>query len=127
LFAQILVGTTPERWLDWLLRATAWITLALGPIGILLEFQLKFFPYHSRLVTGTHRLLLFVELAIALVLFPLVFHAGRVFQFEKRNMASRSGCRLRSVCCGSCGGSASRAWTAGTSKPGHDCYWICST
>ena len=83
MFAQILVGTTPERWLDWLLRATAWITLALGPIGIILEFQLKFLPYHSRLVTGTHRLLLFVELAIAFVLFPLVFHAGQVFSSKK--------------------------------------------
>jgi uncharacterized protein YjbI with pentapeptide repeats len=83
LLAQILVGATRERWLDWLLRAIAWITLALLPIGIIVVFQFKFLPYHDHGATWTHRLLLFAGLAIVFVLFPLVFDAGRVFSSKK--------------------------------------------
>src|SRR5262245_3847564 len=85
LFAQIFAGSPRERegWLGWLLRAMAWTTLALAPIYIILAFQFVFLPYHSHLATWIHRLLLFVELAIAFLLWPLVLDARKDFDWRK--------------------------------------------
>jgi uncharacterized protein YjbI with pentapeptide repeats len=85
LFAQIFAGSPRERegWLGWLLRAIAWITLALAPIYIILAFQIVFLPYHSHLATWTHRLLLLIELAVAFLLWPLAFDARKDFSWRK--------------------------------------------
>jgi uncharacterized protein YjbI with pentapeptide repeats len=81
LFAQIFAGSPRERegWLGGLLTAMAWITLAISPLLILLVFQFAFLPYHSHLATWAHRLLIFVELAAAFLLWPLVLDARRDF------------------------------------------------
>ena len=57
LFAQVLVGAKPERSgiTGVVLRAIAIVTLAIGPILLLLLFQLMFLPYHSEIVTWWHR------------------------------------------------------------------------
>jgi uncharacterized protein YjbI with pentapeptide repeats len=85
LFAQIFAGSPRERegWLGWLLKAMAWITLALAPICIVLTFQFVFLPYHSHLATWTHRLLAFVELAVAFLLWPLVLDARKDFDWTR--------------------------------------------
>jgi uncharacterized protein YjbI with pentapeptide repeats len=85
LFAQIFAGSPRERegWLGWLLKAMAWITLALAPIYVVLAFQFVFLPYHSHLVTWTHRLLLLVELTAAFLLWPLVLDARRDFNWYR--------------------------------------------
>jgi uncharacterized protein YjbI with pentapeptide repeats len=85
LFAQIFAGSPRERegWLGWLLRAIAWITLALAPIYIILAFQIVFLPYHSHLATWTHRLLLLIELVVAFLLWPLVVDARKDFNWWK--------------------------------------------
>ncbi len=82
LFAQIFAGSPRERagWLGWLLKAMAWITLAIAPILILFVFQFMFLPYHSHLATWTHRLLIAVELTALLVLWPLVLDGTREFE-----------------------------------------------
>src|SRR5262245_4227461 len=49
----------------------AWVTLAIAPVLVLLVFQFKFLPYHSHFVTWTHRLLILIELATMIVLWPL--------------------------------------------------------
>lgn len=79
LFAQIFAGSPRERkgWLGWLLKAMAWITLAVAPILIIVAFQIGFLPYHSHLATWTHRILIFLELATAFLLWPLVLDAQR--------------------------------------------------
>ena len=61
LFAQIFAGSprSGTAALGWLLKAMAWITLAIAPILILLTFQFMFLPYHSHLATWTHRSLIF--------------------------------------------------------------------
>lgn len=84
LFAQIFAGSPREREgsFGWLLNAMAWITLAFAPIVILLCFQFKFLPYHSHLVTWTHRLLILVEFAIAFQLWPLVLRPERDFRLQ---------------------------------------------
>jgi uncharacterized protein YjbI with pentapeptide repeats len=85
LFAQIFAGSPRERagWLGWLLKAMAWITLAITPILILLVFQFMFLPYHSHLATWTHRLLIVAELAVAFLLWPLVLDARRDFEWAR--------------------------------------------
>jgi uncharacterized protein YjbI with pentapeptide repeats len=85
LFAQIFAGSPRERegWLGWLLKAMAWITLAIAPVLILLVFQFMFLPYHSHLVTWMHRLLIAAELAAAFVLWPLVLDARRDFAWTR--------------------------------------------
>jgi uncharacterized protein YjbI with pentapeptide repeats len=64
LFAQIFAGSPRERegLLGWLLRLMAWITLAIAPVCVLLVFEFKFLPYHSAIVTWTHRGLILIDL-----------------------------------------------------------------
>lgn len=84
LFAQIFAGAPRERegWLGWMLKAMAWITLAIAPVLILLVLQFMFLPYHSPLATWTHRFLIIGELAAAFVLWPLVVDARRDFEWK---------------------------------------------
>jgi hypothetical protein len=83
LLAQIFAGSPRERkgWLGWLLKAMAWITLAIAPVLILLVFQFMFLPYHDHLVTWIHRLLIAAELAAAFVLWPLILDAQQDFEW----------------------------------------------
>jgi uncharacterized protein YjbI with pentapeptide repeats len=85
LFAQIFAGSPRERdgWLGWLLKAMAWITLAIAPILILLTFQFAFLPYHSHVATWTHRLLILMELAAVFLLWPLALDTMRDFSRQK--------------------------------------------
>lgn len=84
LFAQIFAGSPRERegWLGTLLKMMAWITLAAGPIFTLLMFQFAFLPYHSHLATWTHRALILTELAVILMLWPLVLDTRRDLAFS---------------------------------------------
>ena len=79
LFAQIFAGSPRERGgpVGVLLKAMAWVTLAIAPVLVLLVFQFTFLPYHSHFVTWTHRLLIFIELATVFMLWPLVLDAQR--------------------------------------------------
>ena len=72
LFAQIFAGSPRERdgWLGFLLKTMAWITLAIAPVLILLFFQFQFLPYHSGWVTWAIRILIVIDLAIILILWP---------------------------------------------------------
>src|SRR5712671_950811 len=92
LFAQIFAGSPRERegWLGWLLKAMAWITLAIAPVLILLVFQFAFLPYHSHLATWMHRFLIAAELAAAFVLWPLVLNARADFRVDKNMDASQT-------------------------------------
>src|SRR5207302_868549 len=70
LFAQLFAGSPRERtgYIGALLRAMVWVTLAIGPVCVLLVLQLKFLPYHSHVVTWTHRALLVVDVLGILLL-----------------------------------------------------------
>lgn len=85
LFAQIFSGSPRERdgWLGWLLKGMAWTTLAIAPILILLAFQFSFLPYHSHIATWTHRLLILIELASFLLIWPLALDAQQDLQWPK--------------------------------------------
>jgi uncharacterized protein YjbI with pentapeptide repeats len=85
LFAQMFAGSPRERQgvLGWLLRGMAWITLAIAPVLVLIVFEIKFLPYHSLLVTWTHRGLIAVDLLAVLLLW-----AGAVD--PRRDISGRS-------------------------------------
>lgn len=70
LFAQYFAGAPRERlgWVGNIIKSIAWITLIGGPIYLIFTFQLAFLPYHSPLVTWTHRSMLCIEVAIALII-----------------------------------------------------------
>ena len=89
LFAQIFAGSPRERagWLGFLLKAMAWITLAIAPILILAAFQFRFLPYHDPIATWTHRLLIGLELMVVFLLWPLVLDARR--EFARPNVWAR--------------------------------------
>ena len=106
LFAQIFAGSPREREgaFGWLLRAMAWITLAISPILILLTFQFAFLPYHSHGVTWTHRLLILLELVVAFQLWPLVLDPQRDLWRRSWQAAIReTGGRLRGLLSGEAG------------------------
>jgi len=79
LFAQIFAGSARERegMLGWLLRAMVWITLAIGPVLVLLLFQVKFLPYQSAAVTWAHRALFAFDLLAILLLWSATVNVHR--------------------------------------------------
>jgi uncharacterized protein YjbI with pentapeptide repeats len=85
LFAQIFAGSPRERdgWLGFLLKVMAWLTLAIAPVLVLLVFQYKFLPYHSHLVTWTHRVLILVELTTVFLLWPLALDSERDIEWRR--------------------------------------------
>jgi uncharacterized protein YjbI with pentapeptide repeats/MFS family permease len=85
LLAQIFAGSPRERegFVGSLLRAIVWITLAIGPILIILTFQFSFLPYHSHIATWTHRLLIVFELAAFFLIWPLALDAQKDFQWPE--------------------------------------------
>ena len=68
----------------------AWLTLAIAPVLVLLVFQYKFLPYHSHLVTWTHRVLILVELTTVFLLWPLALDPKR--DIEWRRVVRKSIC-----------------------------------
>jgi uncharacterized protein YjbI with pentapeptide repeats len=70
LFAQVFAGSPHEREgpLGALLRFMARVTLAIGPVLVLLMFQGWFLRYQDGLVTLTHRVLIVIDLAMVLLL-----------------------------------------------------------
>jgi hypothetical protein len=83
LFAQIFAGSPRERkgFIGASLRVIVWITLAIGPVVILLAFQFSFLAYHSHLATWTHRLLILFELVAFFLIWPLALDAEKDFQW----------------------------------------------
>jgi uncharacterized protein YjbI with pentapeptide repeats len=85
LFAQIFAGSPRERqgFVGAMLRTVVWLTLAIGPILVLLAFQFSFLAYHSHIATWTHRLLIAIELVAFFLIWPLALDANRDFQWPK--------------------------------------------
>lgn len=79
LVTQLLIG----RHRDWLLRRfivlAAWLTMVAAPILILLAFQIRFLPYHDVEITWLHRIVLYVDLILIWLLWPVISHpSGRL-------------------------------------------------
>jgi uncharacterized protein YjbI with pentapeptide repeats len=98
LFAQIFAGSPRERggWLGGLLKSTAWATLAIAPISILLVFQFAFLPYHSHPATWSHRFLILADIAAVFLVWPLALEArhDRALRGRKRHALLAACCAL---------------------------------
>ena len=66
IFIQFLAGPADlrESFFGWLLQGIAWITLAVGPILLLLLIQVRFLPLHRLSVTWAQRIALGVDLIL---------------------------------------------------------------
>ena len=54
-----------------MLRLIAWISLIIGPIALLVFFQLQFLPYHDEAVSWWQRIAVVVDLVLLWMLWPL--------------------------------------------------------
>jgi uncharacterized protein YjbI with pentapeptide repeats len=66
IFIQFLAGPSDIRrgLFGWSLRAIAWTTLVIAPVLLLLMMQVQFLPFHSLLITWTHRLAMIADLIL---------------------------------------------------------------
>lgn len=85
IFAQIFAGAPRERegWVGSVLRGIRWFTLVGSPVLVLLTFQLSFLPYHSWEVTWTHRILIYLEVALIVCLWPAVTNPAKDFAWYR--------------------------------------------
>ena len=78
IFVQFLAGPRDVRAgiIGTLLKLVAWISCIIGPICLLLLFELQFLAYHSQPVTWWHRFLVAADLVLIWVLWPRIRHGG---------------------------------------------------
>jgi uncharacterized protein YjbI with pentapeptide repeats len=74
IFIQLLAGTDRTRAgiMGCLLHLIAWVTLVLGPVALLVFFQLQFLPYHSEPITWWQRLVVVADILVLWLLWPAV-------------------------------------------------------
>jgi hypothetical protein len=79
IFVQFLAGPPEARTgpIRAMLNLTIWISLVVGPIGLLVLFQLQFLPYHSEPVTWWQRVLVCSDLFVLWLLWPPIA-SGRI-------------------------------------------------
>jgi uncharacterized protein YjbI with pentapeptide repeats len=72
IFVQFLAGPRDVRTgiMGFLLRLIAWISLILGPIALMVFFQLQFLPYHDATVSWWQRIAVILELVLLWLLWP---------------------------------------------------------
>ncbi|MGE3280587.1 MAG: pentapeptide repeat-containing protein [Alphaproteobacteria bacterium] len=74
IFVQFLAGPRDIRsgFMGSMLRLIAWISLILGPIALLVFFELQFLPYHDPWVTWWHRFAVFIDVLLLWALWPRI-------------------------------------------------------
>jgi uncharacterized protein YjbI with pentapeptide repeats len=80
IFVQFLSGPEDIRHgaVGWMLRWIARLSLVLGPILLLVFFELQFLPYHSELISWWQRLLILADLILLWTLWPSIAVGSRV-------------------------------------------------
>jgi uncharacterized protein YjbI with pentapeptide repeats len=76
IFVQFLAGPREVRQgpLGFLLRLIAWISLVIGPVALLVFFQLQFLPYHDLWITMWQRIAVVIDLLLLWLLWPTVLY-----------------------------------------------------
>ena len=74
IFVQFLAGPRDLRGglLGWMLRGIAWISLIVGPVLLLVLFQLQFLPYHDEVISWWQRIAVVIDLILIWTLWPFV-------------------------------------------------------
>ena len=78
MFVQYLAGPG-EGWkslMHWLLVLVAWLTVAIGPLIVLLLIQLQFLPYHLEGVTWTQRIIIILDIGLLWWFWPKILQGG---------------------------------------------------
>jgi hypothetical protein len=57
-FTQLLINPPKPRLIKHILLAVVWLSFIVGPVFLLLAFEIRFLPYHSIFVTYVHRFVL---------------------------------------------------------------------
>jgi hypothetical protein len=78
IFVQFLAGPGEVRQglIGFLLRLIAWISLLVGPIALLVFFELQFLPYHHEWISRWQRVAVVTDLLLLWVLWPMVLQGG---------------------------------------------------
>ena len=74
IFVQFLAGSREVRSgvMGFLLRLIAQISLVIGPIALLVFFELQFLPFHDEAITWWHRIAVLADIALLWMLWPSV-------------------------------------------------------
>ncbi len=74
IFVQFLAGPHEVRAgvFGLMLRSIAWISLIIGPIALLVFFQLQFLPYHNAAATWWQRIALVIDIVLLWALWPFI-------------------------------------------------------
>jgi len=99
IFIQFLAGPSSLRRgaFGWLLRAIAWVTLAVAPVLLLLMMQVQFLPFHSSFIAWTQRVALVVDLVLIWWLWGKIL-AGR--EADERRLVPSEGTAIGLVLSG---------------------------
>ena len=76
-FTQSLIGAPQDGIVRWFLHAVVLLSFVVGPVLLLLGFQLRFLPYHSVGVTYVHRVSVLLDLVLLLLLWPKISRRPR--------------------------------------------------
>lgn len=73
-FVQLLAGPDEVRTglMGFLLRLVTWITVVLGPVALLVFFQIQFLPYHNAPITWWQRITVLLDTVLLWALWPSV-------------------------------------------------------
>jgi hypothetical protein len=87
IFVQYLAGPRDVRTgiIGFMLRLIAQISLVVGPLILLVFFQLRFLPYHHEAITSFHRLTFVADLMLLWILWPSIA-CGKMTWISWRDM-----------------------------------------
>jgi uncharacterized protein YjbI with pentapeptide repeats len=90
IFVQFLAGPREDRegLMGLMLQLIAIVSLIVGPIALLVFFEVKFLPYHHQLITWWHRIALLLDLVLLWTLWPAIAR-GRFLGDAWRGMNPR--------------------------------------
>jgi uncharacterized protein YjbI with pentapeptide repeats len=74
IFVQFLAGSPDvcNSRVGFLLQLIAWISLVVGPIALLVFFELQFLPYHDWAISWWHRIAVLADIALLWTLWPSI-------------------------------------------------------
>jgi hypothetical protein len=76
-FTQLLIAAPEATSIRWFLVIVVWFSFVVGPITLLLAFQVQFLPYHSVPIADVHRLTLLVDMLLLWLLWPRILRNTR--------------------------------------------------
>jgi uncharacterized protein YjbI with pentapeptide repeats len=87
IFVQFLAGSREVRTgvMGFMLRLIAQISLVIGPIALLVFFELQFLPYHDWAITWWHRIAVLADIALLWMLWPSIAR-GETAQLSRRDL-----------------------------------------